>query len=320
VIHHIEPDIANCHGKLSRDRRPILTIDSGDTIVADTRFCSWGLEPPPSPDVYPTLPNVEERADPVNDVGNCLLGPIEIRGAKPGMTLEVSIEDMKCASYGITMRGGGPNPRYDRLGLNEDFGWVYWDIDSGKGVARSPGGHTVKLRPFLGSMGNCPDVPGYVNNMAPSQVGGNLDCKELVAGSKLYLPIEVAGALFSFADGHAAQGDGEVGGAAIECPMTDVTLTLTLREDFPVTYPVAKTPDAWLTFGFADNLHDATYIALNNMLDLMTSRLGVSREDASMLASAAVDIRVTQMVNPVLGMHAILRDDALTCRKCDSAV
>ncbi len=311
MIHHIQPDIRNCHGKLSRDRKPILTVDSGDTIVAGTRFCSWGLEPPPSPDVYPILPRIEDRADPANDAGNCLLGPIEIRGAKQGMTLEVSIESMKCASYGITMIGGGPNPRYDRLGLSDEFAWTYWAIDSERGIARSPDGHEVKLRPFLGSMGNCPDVDGYVDNMSPRNVGGNLDCKELIAGSRLYLPIEVPGAMFSFADGHAAQGDGEVGGAAIECPMTDVTLTLTLRDDFPVTYPIARTPDAWVTFGFADSLHDATYIAVNNMLDLMTSKLGVSRQQAAMLASVAVDVHVTQMVNPAVGMHAILRDDAL---------
>lgn len=310
MIHRISPDMRNCHGRLSRDRKPILTIDSGDTIVAGTRFCSWGLEPPASPDVYPALPKVEDRADPVNDTGNCLLGPIAIRGAQPRMTLEVAIEGMKCASYGITMMGGGPNPRYDRLGLSDEFAWICWSIDNERGIARDPDGHTVKLRPFLGSMGNCPDLPGYINNMAPSNVGGNLDCKELVAGSKLYLPIEVPGALFSFADGHAAQGDGEVGGAAIECPMEDVTLNLRLREDFPVTYPIAKTPDAWVTFGFAENLHDATYIAVNNMLDLMTSKLGVSREQAAMLASVMVDVHVTQMVNPVVGMHAIWRDGA----------
>lgn len=311
MIHHIEPDIRNCHGKLSRDRKPILAVDSGDTIVADTRFCSWGLEPPPSPDVYPALPPLEDRADPVNDTGNCLLGPVEIRGAKPGMTLEVAIESMKCASYGITMIGGGPNPRYERLGLPEEFGWIYWAIDNAEGVAQSPQGYAIKLRPFLGSMGNCPNADGYLDNMAPRSVGGNIDCKELVAGSRLYLPIEVSGAMFSFGDGHAAQGDGEVGGAAIECPMTDVTLTLSLLDDFPVAYPVAKTPEGWVTFGFAADLHDAAYIAVNNMLGLMTWKLGISRQQAAMLASAAVDVRVTQMVNPAVCMHALLRHDAL---------
>lgn len=307
MIHRIEPDLCNCHGKLSRARKPILTIESGDTIIARTRFCSWGLDPPAGADVYPTLPKLEDRADPINDTGNCLIGPVEIRGAKPGMVLEVAIESMKCGSYGITMIGGGPNQRYDRLGLPAEFGWIYWAIDNEKGIARSPEGHEIKLRPFLGSMGNCPDTDDYVDNMAPRAVGGNIDCKELVAGSRLYLPIAVPGAMFSFGDGHAAQGDGEAGGAAIECPMEDVTLTLTLRNDVPVTYPTARTPDAWITFGFAENLHDAAYIALNNMLDLMTSKLDVSRQQAAMLASVSVDVRATQMVNPSVGMHAVWR-------------
>jgi acetamidase/formamidase len=227
------------------------------------------------------------------------------------MTLEVAIEGMKCASYGITMIGGSPNPRYERLGLGDEFAWIYWAIDNEAGLARASSGHTVKLRPFLGSIGLCPDLPGYINNMAPSNVGGNIDCKELVAGSKLYLPIEVPEALFSFGDGHAAQSDGEIGGSAIECPMEDVTLTLRLREDFPVTYPIAKTPDAWITFGFAENVHDATYIAVNNALDLMTAKLGMSRVDAAMLAGMIIDLRVTQIVNPIVGVHAVWRDDAL---------
>ena len=317
MIHRIRPDIRNCHARLSRRRKPILEVDSGDTIIAGTRFCSWGLEPPPSPDVHPTLVKIEDRADPVNDVGNCLVGPIAIRGAKPGMTLEVGIEAMTCASFGITLIGGSPNERYDRFGIGDEHAWMPWVIDREAGTASNLMGHTVKLRPFVGSIGVCPDLPGYINNMAPSKVGGNLDCKELIAGSKLYLPIEVPEALFSFGDGHAAQGDGEIGGSAIECPMEDVTLKLTLRRDFPITYPLARTPDAWITFGFAENLHDATCIAVNNALDLMTAKLGISRVDAAMLAGMIIDLRVTQMVNPTVGVHAVWPEGALI-RGCGS--
>lgn len=311
MIHHIEPDIRNLHGRLSRDRKPVLTIDSGDTIIAGTRFCSWGVEAPPSPGIMPPLVALKDRQDPVNDMGNCLLGPIAVRGAKPGMTLEVSIEGMTCGTYGVTLTGGDPSERHDRVGIGHEFIFMPWVIDNTAGTASNMSGHTVKLRPFLGSMGNCPDVPGYVDNMAPSQVGGNLDCKELVAGSKLYLPIEVPQALFSFGDGHAAQGDGEIGGSAVECPMEDVRLTLKLREDMPLTWPVAKTPDAWITFGFAENIHDASYIAVNNMLDLMMAKLGISRAEAYMLSGMIIDLRVTQMVNPVVGVHALWPDSAL---------
>lgn len=311
MIHRIEPDTRILHGRFSRERKPVLTIDSGDTIIAGTRFCSWGIEPPERPDVLPPITKLADRADPVNDAGNCLVGPVAIRGAKPGMTLQVEIEGMKVATFGVSLTGGSNNPRYARVGISDEFAWMPWVIDADAGTASNLSGHTVKLRPFLGCLGCCPDLPGYVDNMAPRAVGGNMDCKDLVAGSTLYLPIEVPDALFSFGDGHAVQGDGETGDSAIECPMEDVRLTLTLRDDMPTKWPIAKTPDAWITFGFADNVDDATYIAVNNMLDLMMEKLGVSRADAFMLSGLVVDLRITQIVNPAVGVHAVWRDDAL---------
>lgn len=311
MIHRIEPDIPNLHGRFSQQRKPILTIDSGDTILAGTRFCSWGIEPPERPDIRPTVTKLEDRADPVNDVGNCLVGPIAIRGAKPGMTLQVDIEGMKMATYGITLTGGSKDERYARVGLDGEFAWMPWVIDAEAGTASNLSGHTLRLHPFLGCLGNCPDLPGYFDNMAPGTTGGNMDCKDLIAGTTLYLPIEVPEALFSFGDGHAVQGDGETGDSAIECPMEDVQLTLKLRDDMPLKWPVAKTPDAWITFGFGDSVDDATYIAVNNMLDLMTKKLGISRVDAYMLTGLVVDLRVTQIVNPKVGVHAVWRDDSM---------
>lgn len=311
MIHRIEPTPDNLQGNISREKQPILTIDPGDTIIAGTRFCSWGWEAPPSPDVYPDLLKREDRKDPANDVGNCLIGPIAVRGAKPGQTLEVCIDDMKVASYGISMRGGSPQERYTRLGLNDEFAWLHWALDSDKSTATNNLGHTVRMRPFLGSIGLAPEMPGYHPNMAPYPCGGNMDCKDLVIGSKLYLPVQTPHALLSFGDGHAAQGDGEIGGAAIECPMTDVTLTVNVRDDMPLKWPVAKTPEAWIAFGFAEKVDDAMYTAINGMLDLMAAKLGVSRVEASMLASMLVDLRITQLVNPIVGVHAFWPDSAL---------
>lgn len=312
MIHRIEPTPENLQGNISRDKKPILTIDPGDTIVAGTRNCDWCWEAPPSPDVYPDLLRREDRKDPANDVGNCLVGPVAVRGAEPGMTIEIGIEAMNVAGYGISMRGGSPRERYTRLGLSDEFAWLHWALDREAGRATNNLGHTVKMRPFLGSIGLAPDLPGYHPNMAPYSCGGNMDCKDLVVGSKLYLPIQAPGALLSFGDGHAAQGDGEIGGSAIECPMQDVTLTVNLRDDMPLNWPVAKTPEGWIAFGFAEKVDDAMFIATNGMLDLMTARLGVSRVEASMLASMLVDLRITQIVNPILGVHAFWPDDALS--------
>jgi acetamidase/formamidase len=311
MIYRLEPTCDNLQGKISSEKQPILTIDPGDTIVAGTRNCDWCWEAPPSPDLYPERPKIEDRKDPANDVGNCLMGPVAVRGAEPGMTMEISIDDMKVASYGIAMRGGTHRERYEKLDLPDDFAWLYWTLDAEKGTATNNLGHTVKMRPFLGSIGLAPGEPGYHNNMAPYSCGGNMDCKDLIKGSKLYLPIQAPGGLLSFGDGHAAQGDGEIGGSAIECPMTDVTLTVSLLDDMPIKWPVAKTPEGWIAFGFSEKVDDAMFIAISGMLDLMTKKLGVSRVEASMLASMLVDLRITQMVNPILGVHAFWPHDAL---------
>lgn len=154
-----------------------------------------------------------------------------------------------------------------------------------------------------------PPEPGIHSTLPPRRFGGNIDCKELVAGATLFLPIPVAGALFSAGDGHAAQGDGEVSGSAVECPV-EAQLTLDVRDDLPLEWPIARTADAWLTFGFDERLEEAARIAVEGMLHLMAREHGLSRDDALALASVVVDLRVTQVANKTLGVHAMLRDRA----------
>ena len=153
-------------------------------------------------------------------------------------------------------------------------------------------------------MGNAPAGPGRHSTIPPRACGGNLDCRELIAGSTLWLPIEVEGALFSCGDGHAAQGDGEVAGTAIECPMERATLAFGLEER-ALTTPLARGPDgAWMTFGLDEDLDEAAISALDAMLVLIGEQLGLSRRDALAYASVHVDLRVTQIVNTVKGVHA----------------
>ena len=154
-----------------------------------------------------------------------------------------------------------------------------------------------------------PGEPGVHSTTPPRRCGGNIDCKELVAGTTLYLPIPVDGALFSCGDGHAAQGDGEVSGTAIEAPV-EAQVMLDVRDDLELEWPIARIDNAWLTFGFDEHLGNAAKIAVDGMLDLIEREHGLSRQDALALASVVVDLRVTQVVNLVLGVHAVLRDDA----------
>jgi acetamidase/formamidase len=149
------------------------------------------------------------------------------------------------------------------------------------------------------------------STIPPRVTGGNIDCKELGVGSTLYLPIAVEGGLFSTGDGHAVQGDGEVSITAIECPMDRVDLTFELVDDMPLTTPVANTPAGWITLGFHEDLDEALVIALEAMLTLMKRLHGLERLDALALASLTVDCRITQVVNGVRGVHAVLPHGAI---------
>jgi acetamidase/formamidase len=160
-------------------------------------------------------------------------------------------------------------------------------------------------------MGMPPDEPGLHSTAPPRFCGGNLDCKELSAGSTLYLPVSVPGALFSVGDGHAAQGDGEVCVTAIECPMDRVELTFHLHESPRLTAPRAHTAAGWITLGLHEDLNEAAFLATEAMLELMGEQYSLQRGDALALASLVVDLRVTQLVNGVRGVHAVLPHGAI---------
>jgi acetamidase/formamidase len=220
--------------------------------------------------------------------GHALAGPFEVRGARAGQTLAVRIDE-------VTPRGWG-----ETFGESERF---EWRLD---GDTWLMGTHAVPSAPFLGVIGMSPPEPGEHSTIPPRRWGGNIDCKLLVAGTTLYLPIPVDGALLMAGDCHGAQGDGEVSGTAIECPLERATLTLDVS-DVELRMPIARTPDAWIAFGFDDDLDAAAAHATETMLDLMERELGIGRKEALALASVTVDLHVTQIVNVAKGVHAILR-------------
>jgi acetamidase/formamidase len=303
--HEIPLERRTLHGHFSRDLQPILTVDSGDTVAFSCLDAGWSIGPGRK---------FEPRSDELDD-GHALIGPIEIRGAKAGQTLEVRIDDVRVGTWGATFAGGWQTPFNDELGVSDGDGVaLQWALDTDAGVAQDENGREVDLRPFPGVLGMPPPEPGVHSTGPPRPFGGNIDCKELVAGTKLLLPIPVNGALFSAGDGHARQGDGEVSQTAIECPLDRLELTLTLEDEPRLETPAAWTPDSWLTFGFHEDLDRAAAIATDAMLKLMGRELGLERRDALALASVVVDLRVTQMVNGVRGVHALLAHDAIRMR------
>ena len=264
---------------------------------------AWGMEQHRGGD----LPRrkLEPRVDGRDD-GPALTGPVAIEGAEPGMALEIAIEEVRPAPWGWTFGTAdmglgaavGIAPGEDQL--------VRWEIDVEAGCATSETGRRVALRPFPGTIGVAPAEPGLHLAWPPRATGGNMDCRELVAGTTLYLPVAAPGALLSLGDGHAAQGDGEVAGMAIECPLERVQLRLTLHEGPPLRGPRAETPEATITFGFDESLERAAHEATAAMVDVLAERYATSRAEALVLASVAADLRITQMVNGVSGVHCVL--------------
>jgi acetamidase/formamidase len=299
-------DASAPHGFFDPGLAPVSSVEPGETVRFATLESGWAPEPFDVGD-----PTARQRHPAWTEgAGHALTGPVEVRGARAGQVLEIRVDAVVPGSWGTTYANARPTPYNAAYGV-EGSAVHRWTLDPVAGVGTNQHGHTVALRPFLGVMGMPPAEPGRHSTVPPRRHGGNLDCKELVAGSTLWLPIPVDGALLSVGDGHAAQGDGEVSGTAIECPMDRVDLTLSTVDDFPVTGPVARTPAGWVTLGLGATLDEAAYEALNAMFDLMQGLYGVSRPDAVALASVVVDVRVTQIVNQVVGAHAVLPPGAL---------
>ncbi len=310
ALHLLKPERRTLHGHFSRDLPPVLSIEPGDTVRYRTLDAGWGLEPFGDARVARQL--FKPRQQGLDD-GHALCGPVEVRGAEPGMTLEVHVGALLPGTWGYTRAGGAWPAELNRtLGVDEgDSHILTWTLDTESMIGRSGNGHSVTLGPFMGVLGMPPAEPGVHPTAPPRAWGGNIDCKELVQGSTLFLPVAVSGGLFSVGDGHAAQGDGEVSGTAIECPMERVDLTFDLHKDLRLTRLRAKTPTAWLTFGFHEDLNEAMKLALADMLELMNNLFGLRRKDALALASVVVDLRITQVVNGVCGIHAVLPHGAV---------
>jgi acetamidase/formamidase len=309
TLHEIPLERRTLHGHFSLELEPVAEVRPGDVIRFATLDAGWGLEPPREDG------SQRERFSPLDeelDAGHALIGPVAVLSAVAGQTLEVGIEEVRVGPFGLSVAGGWSTPLNELLGVAEGESRVLaWELDADAGIGRDRDGREVSLAPFLGVLGMPPPEPGVHETGPPRPWGGNLDCKELVVGTRLFLPIPVDGALFSAGDGHALQGDGEVSSTAIECPLERAQLSLSLRDDLELAAPIARTRDSWLAFGLGETLDEAAGNAVESMLVLMERELGLERRDALALASLVVDLRITQVVNGVQGVHAVLRDDAI---------
>jgi len=283
--------------------KPLLTVDSGETVTISTVSGMASQMPSGSYTIPPALTAIQAKVQ-QKLPGHICTGPVAVKGAKKGQVLEVRIKDIELHydwGYNMIRPLSGALP--------DDFHTptlIHIPLDKQKMMAKLPWGLKLPLAPFFGVMAVAPPPTwGMVSTLPPRRNGGNLDNKELVKGTTLYLPIHVDDALFSVGDGHGAQGDGEVCITAIETGLIG-TFELHVRPDMSLEWPLAETPTHMITMAFDPDLDDCVVIALRQMIDLVVKRAGITREQAYTLCSLAADLRVTQVVNGNKGIHVML--------------
>ena len=295
-------------GYYSAKAKPVLTVHSGDVVRMQTlstcgdneRLESEGVA---AADIPPYNATIYKEVTDKGPGGHILTGPVAIAEAEPGDVLEVQIlkididTTFACNGFGV-----------GRGFLPDDFPYGRRKIiplDREKMIGHFAPGIDIPLHPFFGSMGDAPpESAGRYNSAPPWMHGGNMDNKELVAGTTLFLPVHAAGALFEAGDGHAGQGNGEVDITALETFLTG-TFRFIVHKDQHLLWPRAETPTSYISMGFSADLKTATEMAVRNMIDFLVAEKHLSRDDAYMLTSVAVDVDITQLVDGNVGVHAI---------------
>lgn len=335
--HRLPATVETCSwGSIDRDRPPVLTVQPGDTIEVETLTHHAGDAPDLLMDegttaVWKGIPEAD-RGPGVH----ILTGPIAVDGARPGDAIVVHIEATKprlpygsncAANWGLL---------YDRMGKERITIYELSDASEGRfgsiasplfafdfttrelydrpGCVTEPDPSArqsfsrpvrVPVRPHFGVIGVAPQTPGVLSSVPPGVFGGNVDNWRFGAGATICYPCFADGGNVYLGDPHFAQGDGEICGTAIEAPLTG-RIRLGVARDLKVTSPVLETGYEWATHGFGDTLDEAMRMAAEQMLDLLTSRGGLTVDDAYSLCSVAVDFGVTQVVDGVVGCHALL--------------
>jgi acetamidase/formamidase len=290
--------------------KPVLRIKSGDTVKVQTMTTSSpaslaraGVK---DEDIQPELKQIykEVTGEAKGPGGHILTGPIYIEDAEPGDVLEVRIQKIDLstpyASNGFSPQRGVLPPTDFQRGTTKII-----PLDIKRNVARFADNIEIPLHPFFGSMGVAPDESlGRLNSAPPGAHAGNIDNKDLVVGTKLFIPVHVKGALFEVGDGHAGQGNGEVDITAMETSL-EGTFQFIVRKDMHLKWPRGETPTHWIVMGLDPDLTQALILAVRESIDFLVSEKHLTREDAYALSSVAVDFNVTQAVDGTKGVHGM---------------
>lgn len=317
AVQEIRLTPANVHwGYYDAKLKPVARVASGGRVRVET-MVAGGLQRlrlagVADAEIPESLKLVEQNVTDRGPGVHPMTGPIFVDGAEPGDVLEVQIQSIDYLhAFGVNAfsPGGGVLP--------DEFPYAAFKLlrwpDGADRVVFAPG-VTLPLAPFFGSIGVAPPpLAGRISSRPPGWHGGNLDNKDLVAGSTLYLPVHVPGALLSIGDGHAMQGDGEVTGTALETSLRG-TFELRVRKGARLKWPRAETPTHYIAMGLHEDLDDATRLAVRELIEFLVTEKKMSREDAYMLCSLAANLRVTQAVDATKGVHAMLAKSLFAAR------
>jgi acetamidase/formamidase len=287
---------------------PVLNIKSGDIVTFETLITSSparlegaGVAPD---QVQQNLRDIYKEVTNKGPGGHILNGPVFIEGAEPGDTLEVRVQKIDLA-LPYAYNGFSPGRGF----LPEDFPYARMRIiplDRERMLAKFAPNVEIPLHPFFGSMGVAPpEISGRINSAPPWIHGGNMDNKELVAGTTVFLPVHARGALFFIGDGHAGQGNGEVDITALETSLTG-TLQFIVHKGMKIKWPRAETSTHYISMGFHEDLNEATKMAVREMIDFLVNEKHLSRDDAYMLTSVAGDVDITELVDGNKGVHVMM--------------
>jgi acetamidase/formamidase len=295
--------------------KPVLTVHSGDTVRiqtlstcgSDERLQEEGVAASDIPSYNaPIYRDVKDKGP----GGHILTGPVDIAEAEPGDVLEVDILKIDidtpwaCNGFGA---GRGFLPNDYPYGKSKII-----PLDRTRMIAHFAPGIDIPLHPFFGSMGDAPPPSaGRIDSAPPWMHAGNMDNKELVAGTTLYIPVHAKGALFEVGDGHAGQGNGEVDITAMETFLSG-TFRFIVHKDQHLLWPRAETPTSYISMGFSPDLKEAATLAVRDMINFLVDQKHLSRDDAYMLTSVAVDVDITQLVDGNVGVHAMCPKNIFT--------
>ena len=291
-------------GWFDNSQAPVLTIDSGDTVVLETMMHSHNAVVPGK-----TIEEIKKlRTDHPGRGPHTVPGPIFVNGAEPGDTLKIRLNKIVPRAYATNFNVPGMFGQFPKEYADGQVKYMYLDLD--KMVTEFLPGVFIPLAPFPGTIGVARTEPGRYSSVPPGSYAGNMDIRDLVAGTTLYIPVHVKGALLWTGDSHAAQGNGEVNLTAVETAYKEFNITVSVDKSMKLDMPRIETQKSWITMGFDADLNKAWTGAKDQTIKLLMEKRGTSADGAEKMMPTVSDCRVSQVVNIKKGIHCLSSKDA----------